>query len=168
MISNFTKSLVQLKGIRSWTKRSQIWWYLCLNFYISLDSNLMNYSMKLDGIYFTNPLQRIYIYRTRKWRNIYWKDDWAELWKPAHPLKSYNFRIIDDPALLIVTADNIKFELKIKNSEGGLVYDNDGNFYTGEFRTAYEQLPADLPAILKFAQKPEKSEKRPNFSGLTL
>lgn len=35
--------------------------------------------------------------------------------------------------------------------QGGLVYDNDGNFYTGEFRVAYEQLPADLPAILKFA-----------------
>jgi hypothetical protein len=41
--------------------------------------------------------------------------------KHAHPLISYNFRIIDDPALLIVTADNIKFELKIKNSEGGLI-----------------------------------------------
>ena len=37
------------------------------------------------------------------------------------PLKSFNFRIIDDPALLIVTADNIKFDLKIKNSEGGLI-----------------------------------------------
>ena len=36
-------------------------------------------------------------------------------------LKCYNFRIIDDPALLIVTADNIKFELKIKNNEGGLI-----------------------------------------------
>jgi hypothetical protein len=33
----------------------------------------------------------------------------------------YNFRIVDDPALLIVTADNIKFDLKIKNSEGGLI-----------------------------------------------
>lgn len=35
--------------------------------------------------------------------------------------------------------------------QDGLVYDNNGNFYTGEFRAAYEQLPADLPAILKFA-----------------
>lgn len=39
----------------------------------------------------------------------------------------------------------------IGSVQGGLVYDNNGNFYTGEFRTAYEQLPADLPAILKFA-----------------
>jgi hypothetical protein len=41
--------------------------------------------------------------------------------KTCPPLKCYNFRIIDDPALLIVTADNIKFELKIKNNEGGLI-----------------------------------------------
>jgi hypothetical protein len=33
----------------------------------------------------------------------------------------YTFRIIEDPALLIVTADNIKFDLLIKNSDGGLI-----------------------------------------------
>ena len=36
-------------------------------------------------------------------------------------ITEYTFRIIEDPALLIVTADNIKFDLKIKNSEGGLI-----------------------------------------------
>ncbi len=44
-----------------------------------------------------------------------------ELLKTCPSFKCYNFRIVDDPALLIVTADNIKFELKIKNSEGGLI-----------------------------------------------
>ena len=39
----------------------------------------------------------------------------------------------------------------IGSIQNGVVYDNAGNFYTGELRTAYEQLPADLPAILKVA-----------------
>lgn len=36
--------------------------------------------------------------------------------------------------------------------QGGVVYDNNGNLYNGEFRAAYEKLPADLPAVLSFAK----------------
>ena len=42
--------------------------------------------------------------------------------KPSRKVITCNtFRIIEDPALLIVTADNIKFDLLIKNSDGGLI-----------------------------------------------
>lgn len=36
--------------------------------------------------------------------------------------------------------------------QGGVVYDNKGNLYNGEFRADYGKLPADLPAILSFAK----------------
>lgn len=60
--------------------------------------------------------------------------------------------VLDEFPDVPITRKTITGDVPLGSIQGGAVYDNKGNLFTGTFRTAYEQLPAGLPAVLGFAK----------------